>query len=340
MDFSQNIPKSIFLYSSIKRFYLGECPKNEKVYRMMILMIERDIDFLRYNKALVAVGELLNKCYSYTNDILNHRIHRYRMYYESAIDIFHHFNNENIRAICIKTFDIAPKDVADIDIILYGRKDLENAERVLSKLGYRKRKSGSEQHLWTTIRDGVIVDIELHSNVAAAGYIYYPKDILFKRAKKQDDIIVPSPIDSILLLVAHAILKDFYATLMDLLNFELTLIKHSIDLKTLKYEAKSLGLEIPLKAFLHMLYPFSANYIYDDHIISRILTFKKIQGYPVRPYLHTVLLSYIYLTIEKLKKEPLRSVLAQITSLPSGKGIDYFVRFMFFGKPPIKGFSE
>lgn len=340
MKFSENLLKCILLYNNLKKFYIEGCFKNEESRDIMISILNRDMDFLRYNKVLVAMSEFLNKCYSYTNVILKQRIHRYKIYYEETNRIFHAFDEENVRAICFKTFTSIPKDVADVDILLYKYKDLEIAEKLLAKLGYKKRKKGLEQHLWTIVRDNVIVDIELHTNVAAASYTYYPKTVLFSRSKRQDSIVLPSPVDSILLLVAHAVIKDFYITLADLLDFELTIIRHRIDLNKLKSEAASLGLALPLQVFLSMLYPFNATNMYNRFNISKIFSIRKISGFPLRPNPYTVLLSYIYLTVKKLRNESLKSVLAQAISLPSGKGIDYFVKFMLFSKPPVKNFSE
>lgn len=339
MRFNRNLLKCIFLYDNLKKFYIKKYRKDEKTRDIIISILNKDLEILRRNKILVSLGELLSKGYSYTNEILSQRVRRYEIYYQEACRIFQKFDEMGVKAVCIKSFTSIPKDIADIDILLYDNRDLKVAESLLIELGYRKRKKGVEQHLWTAIKNSVVVDVELHMNVAAASYVYYPKAILFSRSEKRDTIVFPSPIDSILLLVAHAVMKDFYITLADLLDFEVTLKKHKVDFKRLNSEAAFLGLTLPLQVFWRISSLFNSN-MYEELNALKFFSITKLNEFPLRPNMHTVLLSYLYLTARKLKHESLRSVLSQTIRLPSGKGIDYFIKFAFGGKPPVKELTE
>ncbi|MEM1510199.1 MAG: nucleotidyltransferase family protein [Thermofilaceae archaeon] len=338
--FNKNLIKCIFIYNNLKDFYIKGYHKDEKVRDIMISILNSDIELLRCNKLLVSLGEFLIKNYLYTNEILSQRVRRYEIYHQETYRIFQEFGERGVKALCIKTFTSIPKDIADIDILLYDDEDLKIAEKSLIEMGYKKRKKGLEQHLWTIIKNNVIIDIELHTNVAAASYIYYPKAVLFDRSEKLDTIVVPSPIDSILLLVAHAVMKDFFITLADLLDFEVTLKKHKIDFKRLNNEAASLGLTLPLQVFRYASSLFNPDDYKELDNILNFFSITKLNEFPLRPNMHTVLLSYLFMTTKKLKHESFRSVLSQIIHLPTGKGIDYFVKFAFGGKPPIKGLSE
>lgn len=339
MRLNNGLLKCAFLYDNLKKFYIEGYLKDEKARDTIVSILDKDLELLRRNKLLVSLGELLSKVYSYTNDTLNQRVHRYRIYYQETRRIFQKFSERGAKAVCIKSFNSIPKDIADIDILLYDDRDLKVAEALLIELGYRRRKIGVEQHLWTTIKNNVVVDIELHMNVAASSYIYYPKDVLFNRSEKRDAIVFPSPIDSILLLVAHAVMKDFYITLADLLDFEVTLEKHKINFKRLNSEATLLGLTLPLQVFWYIYSLFNSSARKELNML-KFFSITKLNEFPLRPNMHTVLLSYLCMTTKKLKHEPFKSVLSQTIHLPSGKGIDYFVKFAFGSKPPVKELTE
>lgn len=338
MRLNQNLLKCVFLYQILKKFYLNEFYEEERTRNVLLSILRGDIELLRYNKVLVAMAEFMSKCYSYTDCILEQRMHRYMTYYNESRRIFSVFDRERLPALCFKTFNPVPKDLADVDILLRDSESLEIAEKLLAKLGYRRRKIGLEQHLWSIIKSGVTVDIELHTEVAAASFIYYPKDILFKRSEWCADIIIPSPLDSLLISVAHAVIKDFFVTLVDVLNFEVTVRQYKIDLNRLFDEAARYGLKLPLEVFFNMMHPLNSD-MYKKRRASRLLS-TRVDKYPLRPGIPAVLLAYLPLTVSKLKRESVKEVFNQVVHLPSGKGIDFFVKFLFGGEPPVKTFSE
>ena len=338
MKLNRDLLKSLFVYQNLRKFYLyGDCG-NRKTFDILTSVLSIDLEFFRYNKILVAVAKFMDECYSYTNHILTQRMHRYSAYYEETKKIFREFDKEGLKAVCIKSFGSTHKDIGDIDILLQDRESLRAAEAILAKLGYKNRFQGSEEHQWSIIKDGVIIDIDLHTEIAASKFIYYPKDKLFRRVEKRDDIYVPSPVDFLLILVAHALIKDLYLTLADVLEFEVSVKKHKLDLNYLLDEAAHYGLKLPLKAFAHMTRLLNVD-IYEGLTPSRFLS-SNINKYPLRPGIHVVLSSYLELTITKLKHEGAKKVLQQVMSLPSGKGIALLIRYLFGVKPEVKALNE
>jgi len=93
-----------------------------------------------------------------------------------------------VDAVVIKTISSFPKDVSDIDLLIASKEDLEKASRIMRKVGYYLAKPGLEQDLWRRIVNGVVVDVEIHTSIAAADYEYYPKKLVFERAVLLDGV--------------------------------------------------------------------------------------------------------------------------------------------------------
>jgi hypothetical protein len=303
-------------------------------------LFSRELEFLRLNKLVVALGLLMENCYSETNDLASRRVKRYLTYINEARNIYENLFDSGIDAVVVKTIGSFPKDVSDIDVLIASREDLEKLPQVMKRIGYYLAKSGLEQYLWRRIVNGVVVDVEIHTSIAAADYEYYPKKLVFERAVLWNGVKVPSPIDSILITASHMIMKDFYITLSDILELEATLGKYIDDEEVLLDEAKKLGLLIPL---LSMLYYSS---LVNPRVHHKISTWQKIIAPPIlrryyaRPMPSTIALSYLYSIIGRVGREPLREILGEVMSLPRGKGIDAFVYYILGFKPVVKRFEE
>lgn len=318
---------------------------DKAIIYLLLKMLKQDIEFFRYNKLLVALADL---CYplSYNVPILNQRLHRYRIYHEEVRRISYAMTLEGVEFLVIKTVTVFPKDIADIDILIFANDDLIVAEKILKNIGYVKRKKAHEQHLWSLYRNNVIVDVELHTRIAASEYEYYPKYLLFRNAIELDGVKIPSPLDSLLLNSTHCIVKDLYITLADLLDFYLTMNRYEVDLNQLINLAKDLGLSIPLFLFLHLIEVFNRKYCerFNHSICSDLLrsifTITDYTKVPMRPAINTLISSYFEMTVRKLKYKPLLTVLHEILSLPQGKGIDTLLHYIVRAKPLVKKFSE
>ncbi|MEM2049798.1 MAG: nucleotidyltransferase family protein [Thermoproteota archaeon] len=327
----------------MKDFYTSNKYNNSQDISLpLVRMLKSDIEFFRLNKLLVGLAELCSSL-SYRSDILDQRLRRYQVYCEEAKRISYAMDSGNIRFAFIKTITIFPKDIADLDILILDMDDLKNSERVLAEAGYEKRKKGLEQHLWSLSRDGVIVDVELHTSVAAAGYEYYPKHIIFKNIVDLNGIKTTSPLDSLILSVAHSVVKDLYITLADILDFTLTLNRYKVNLDLLTHYAKDLGLLIPLILYLSLLETF------DDDMRENLANYGSMRKFftamnygkmPLRPRIYTLILSYLEMTLGKLQYEPPSTILSEILSLPRGKGVDGLLYYMTGAKPPVKKLSE
>jgi hypothetical protein len=253
--------------------------------------------------------------------------------------------SHEIKFVFFKTVTVFPKDIADLDVLVFSRKDLENAEKVLAEIGYRKRKKGVEQYLWSLSRDGVIVDIELHTSVAAAGYEYYPKSIIFRNVIELGGIKITSPLDSLMLSVAHSVMKDLYITLADILDFTLTIDKYNIDFDMLIQHARDLGLLVPLFLYMFLLSEFDEEErkrlsLVDCSFWRKLFTVINYGKAPLRPGINTLIPSYLEMTLSKLRYKPLSDVLSEVLSLPQGKGLDNLIYYLVGAKPLVKKFSE
>jgi hypothetical protein len=320
-------------------FVEGKCPG--RLFRELAsYLFSRELEFLRLNKLVVALGLLMEKCYSETNDLASRRVKRYLTYINEARNIYENLIESGIDAVVVKTIGSFPKDVSDIDVLIASREDLEKIPQVMKRIGYYLAKSGLEQYLWRRIVDGVVVDVEIHTSIAAADYEYYPKKLVFERAVLLNGVKVPHPIDSVLITASHMVMKDLYITLSDILELEVMLEKYIGDGRTLFDEAKKLGLEIPL---LSMLYYSS---LVNPRVHHKISTWQKIIAPPIlrkyyaRPMPLTIALSYLYSIIGRVGREPLREILGEVMSLPRGKGIDAFVYYILGFKPIVKRFEE
>lgn len=329
---------STWLFQVLKRFYLGDLAECSKVsfFLTKLLSVPEFIEFLRLNKVMVGIAELCN-AFSCRNKLLDQRFHRYRIYMEEARRISEAFEINDIRFVVIKTISTFPKDVADIDILV-DSKNRKLAEETLSKIGYRKRKIGLEQNLWSIIRDDV-VDVELHTSVAASGFKYYPSEMLFENAIELNGVRIPSRLDSVVLTAAHSVIKDLYITLADLLDFYLALVKNKITAERVIEYAKTLGLATPVQ-----LYLFVIERIYEGKSTLALqqnpLLIIDQNTVPARPGITAIVYSYSELLVHKLKLQGAHATLTELTTLFQSKGLDALIHYLARSKPPIKQFWE
>ena len=334
-----------WLFRALKDFYLqNKYNNNPVVLPLLVRMLESDIEFLKLNKLLVGIAELCCSL-SYRSDILDQRLRRYRVYLEEARRLSRVMVSHGIKFVFFKTVTVFPKDIADLDVLVFNREDLESAEKALTEIGYRKRKKALEQHLWSLSRNGVIVDVELHTSVAAAGYEYYPKSILFRNVVELDGIKTTSPLDSLMLTVAHSVVKDLYITLADMLDFTLTINKYNINFNVLIRHAKSLGLHIPLLLYMFLLNEFDEEMHEKLSLVNcsfwwKLFTIINYEKVPLRPGINTLIPSYLMMTLSKLRYKPPSIVLSEVLSLPRSKGLDNIVYYIVGAKPLVKKFSE
>jgi hypothetical protein len=329
-----------YIATALHDFFVKEkCPS--KLFRELAsYLLSKDLEFLRLNKLVVALGLLMQKCYSDVNDLTLQRIRRYLIYVNEARKIYESLADGGVDAVVIKTIGSFPKDVSDIDLLIASREDLEKASRIMRKVGYRLAKPGLEQDLWRRVVNGVVVDVEIHTSIAAADYEYYPKKLVFERAVLLDGVKVPSPVDSVLITASHMVMKDLYITLSDVLELEVVLKKYIGSEEVLIEEARKLGLEVPL---LSMLYYSSVINPRASHRIStwqKVVSSVTLRRYYARPMLSTIALSYFHSILSRARREPLGKVLGEVASLPRGKGVDAFVYYIMGFKPTVKHFEE
>jgi len=329
-----------YITAALYDFFVEEKCPSKLFQELTLYLFSRELEFLRLNKLVVALGLLMQKCYSNINDLALQRIQRYHIYVNEARNIYESLADGGVEAVVIKTISSFPKDVSDIDLLIASKEDLEKVSQIMRKIGYSLAKPGLEQDLWRRIVNGIVVDVEVHTNIAAADYVYYPKELVFERAVLLNGIKVPSPMDSALITASHMVMKDLYITLSDVIELEIVLRKYIGDEKVLIEEAKKLGLEIPL---LSMLYYSN---IINPRVSHRIPSWQKavssvtLRRYYARPMLSTIALSYFHSILGRVRREPPGRVLGEVLTLPRGKGIDAFVYYIMGFKPLVKRFEE
>jgi len=253
--------------------------------------------------------------------------------------------SHGIKFVFFKTVTVFPKDISDLDVLVFNEEALKGAEKILTEIGYRKRRKSQEQHLWSLSLSGVIVDIELHTSVAAAGYEYYPKSVIFRNVVEVDGIKTTSPLDSLMLTAAHSVVKDLYITLADILDFTLTIDKYNIDFDMLIQHARDLGLLTPLFLYMFLLSEFDEGERKRLSLVNcsfwrKLFTVINYGKVPLRPGINTLIPSYLEMTLSKLRYKPLSDVLSEVLSLPQGKGLDNLIYYLVGAKPLVKKFSE
>jgi hypothetical protein len=332
-------PEFLLMYRILRDFFLHKICPNNKVKDFIYRLLKDNLEFFRYNKLLVATGIMLEECFSFNTKITDSRLKRFELYLSEARSIVEKSYNKSIKIVIFKTFTEFPKDIADIDVLLYSCEELTNFENILKNMNYRRRKVGLEQNLWSKRINDTIIDLEVHTEIAAAEFKYYPKELVFKRALLKNGLILPSHIDTLLILASHSTIKDLYITLADLLNFAIVLYKSKINIRTLVNEASYLGLSLPVLLYIKILSLLGEDIGEWKEYLNNYIPFSY-DGLVIRPSFYTTFLTYKDVFITKLKFEPLVEIIRQVLSLPRGKGLDALIKFALKEKPPVKSFDE
>jgi len=77
-----------YIATALHDFFVEEkCPS--KLFRELTsYLLSKDLEFLRLNKLVVALGFLMQECYSDVNDLTLQRIRRYLIYINEARNIY------------------------------------------------------------------------------------------------------------------------------------------------------------------------------------------------------------------------------------------------------------
>jgi len=301
------------------------------------------LEFLRYNKIITTIAFLaLNSGWAMPKVFL-FKLQRYNIYLEEARKLAEVLEREGIEYSIIKTFSSVPKDISDIDLLV-NPEHFDAARKILLRLGFTPRKKGLEQDLYSKLVDGVVVDVEIHSSIAAAGYEYYDAHHVLRRSIVFNGIRVPEPADAILILAAHDVMKDLYIPLAHILEFYL--LSSHVDCSKLLAQTSLHGLSAPL-SFFTLLTEFvleeklsckAADKLLEPFLLNII---KILKAEPViKVPIALVLASYINSFQSKARLKGLTAALKQIFSLPSGKGISALLRNVLPLKPEVKELWE
>lgn len=338
------------LFSIIEDFFHhGVCKPDD--LRFLENVSQQDLEFLKGHKIITTVAYIFNSCGYRPSEPLAFKLRRYNTYINEVRRVCEILDREGIEYIVIKTLGAIPRDIADIDLLLGSKEYKSIAEDLLRKAGYKQRKKGLEQDLWSIKVNDVIVDIELTTEIAAAGYVYYNKRIVLRNAIINDNgVRVPHPVDHILIISSHNVMKDLYITLSNLLDIMITIEKNNIPVSRLCEYASSLGHTIPLLLHLKLLEHISGkSFLRDSNdlrssfikILARDASRQIMLERPyIRPSVMAMVLSYFDNVNVKLKHEELENVIKQVLSLVRGKGINALVHYLMGLPPEYKGIWE
>ena len=332
----------------LKYFVQKECTSIpcEWLYRVFN---EKQKALLR-NKILTPIAYILHTCCNYNDNIIDFRIHRYQVYMKACRELSLAFREAGIELAIIKTVRAFPADIADIDIVVKAR-DKSRAIEVLKKLGYKLRKESLKQDLWTKIDQGVIVDVELHTNVALAGFTYIENEFIFNNIVIKNDISVPNENIEIILEAAHAVIKDLEVRLSDILNlvFYLNKIKDKYkdpwpSLYLILSNAKLMGLTTPL-VYISKLATFiqpstaTLNKIIAYSSWTKLPPVVQPRFTPVKPPVYIIAISLLEKTITKITNIGFYNTIKEVVTILKSKGTDTITSYLA-GKSITKDIFE
>lgn len=301
------------------------------------------LEFLRYNKVITTIGFLALHSDQAIQGIFKFKLQRYNIYLEETKRLAEKLEYNGIEYTIMKTFSAIPKDISDIDLLVSPEHAMDT-RRILLKLGFYPRKTGLEQDLYSKLVDNVTVDVELHTSIAAAGYEYYDSRRVLRRSIVFNGIRVSEPIDSVLILVAHDVMKDLYIPLAHILEFYSLLNNAECD--ELIKQASLYGLSLPLSFFTILTESIIGEKLrckMTSHILKLLLPdlAKALKMDPViKVPLLLTLTSYMENLQSKVRLEGFSTTLKQLISLPSGKGINALIHNVLPAKPEVKEIWE
>jgi hypothetical protein len=122
----------------------------------------------------------------------------------------------------IKTVRPYPYAGSDIDVILSSNSEFRSFVEMLGARGYRILAKSDREVTFETELNGELCLIDVHNDISAAGMVYFDKRLLWENKVKVDvrghDVHIPSPEAELVLLAAHATLKELTVTLADFLH--------------------------------------------------------------------------------------------------------------------------
>jgi len=320
--------------------------QNDDRYGLLLENIFGDssiLEFLRYNKIVTTVAFLGSSKGLIIPSVFEFKLYRYNIYLEEAKRLAERLEREGIEYSIIKSFSNFPKDISDIDLLV-DSEHIMDAKKILLQLGFSLRKVGLEQDLYSKLVKGITVDVEIHDSIAAAGYEYYSTRRVLRRSIVFEGVRVPEPVDSILILVAHDIMKDLYIPLAHILEFY-SLSNH-VDCNELVRQASLYGLLLPLSFFTILTESVTGERLRCEVVgqtfkpflleLVKILKMESVIKVPVV----LTLASYMNSFQSKARLEGFSTALKQILSLPSGKGINTVLRTILPLKPEVKELWE
>ncbi len=122
----------------------------------------------------------------------------------------------------IKTIRPYPYAGSDIDVILSSDSEFRRFVEMLGTCGYRILAKSDREVTFETKLNEELCLVDVHNDISAAGMVYFDKRLLWENKVtvnvRGHDVHIPSPEAELVLLAAHATLKELTITLADFLH--------------------------------------------------------------------------------------------------------------------------
>jgi len=276
------------------------------------------VKWAKMNKVLYLLGKV-------NSDIQRHwrwqeQRKRYYLYLKVIPNIIQFLNSLGIRGLIVKTikpFEYVPDDI-DILIINGDSEALETVVQELKRLGYFVRQRGTPEVTVRTYINGMYVDLDIHTKMAAGPYEYIDKYYLWRRRKYLDingvKVPIPSEPDNLIITATHAIMKEFKILLADILHYlylDESIVREASDI------SKSLGLSTALQYLIYLA----------KRTIMQIIARRALPVFPSKIPVHVVLSSYLENLNVRLVNQGIQP-LKEIFLFPSSKGIGHLLKYI------------
>ena len=292
---------------------------------LRISYVSRDlIRFARMNKVLYLLGYYDKRIRdSRVWLMLNKRCKEQRRVIIEIAQIAESLGVDILIVKTLKPFKYAPDD---IDILVINNEDHSVFINSLLKRGYILHKKGTPEVTLRRLVNGIIIDLDIHVKMGAGPYEYIDKHYLWKRRiyKELDSMKIPVPndVDELLIMSAHAIMKEFMITIADITHI---LFLDGTMIMKAKKQSTYIGLSQALQTILRLT----------DRIINLqckdkacpVREYEYQIEFPVKVPITTIICTYLENLKYRLKIHGLRPI-NELMKAPSSKGTKTILRYL------------
>ena len=330
-----------FLANTLYNYYrFNKCPSSDCDLLKRFFIAKTNV--LLRNKVLTSLGKVLNECCMIEDDLIEFRSARHDTYLNECKNLSMLLDMKGIKHAIIKTLRPFPADINDIDLIVK-KEYKERTIKALKDNGYIPRKESIEQDLWTKVVNGIVVDVEIHTNIAISGFSYIESEFIFNNIRHENGIFVLDRNLEVILEAAHSVIKDLEIRLSDIINTVMYLDRYEpfIDPERVINLSRHIGLTIPLFYTINVasLFNYKINFI-NDYNSYPLLVFRRTLSMPLKPDIMVLFMALVEKTIAKTRILGIRKTLKQLYSITKSRGTDAIVTYFMNRSVTKKVFED